>query len=751
MFEGRDRKLGEHRAVTTRGASGMRKKTVKRLAILILVIGLVGGGGYFAWRSQVQKRAQSILDEAARAEEQKDFAKAEELYRQWLAVTPDDPDVQIKYADVHVKVDKLPRRRDEALQIYDQVLKRGEQAGRADLRRRAAELAIEAGRFGKAQVDLEILLKAAEKDNRPDGHLEYLMGQCREQDKDAAQAVEFYGRAIEHAAPERLQAYARRAALLRDPLGRKDEADQVVAAMVQSDPKNYRVYLERGRYRHRFGLAGARDDFQKARQLAPQEPEVYLEMAQMDQTSSGVDPARRTLEEGLSRVPDSVPLTLALANLELRAGRVERSIEVLQQGLKTDPDSSALRLPLAILLAERGATGELLLQIKELERIEFPPFMIQYLNAYYHVNRNEYVQARRILTPLLAEGARSPELKARVNLLLARCYGALKEPELERLAYERALVNNPRDFRAQRGLIDGMIARGEIDRAIEAYRRLIEAVPEVRLTLAQLLITKNRQLPAARRNWGEVDSLIAAAARAAPESIRPVLLRIQALTERGELAKAREQLAAARTRFPKNIEPWVVEAELLGRQRRYAEALALLDQAQRQFGDRVELRIGRAELAVLQGGPRVVAVLSDLAQGLDAFSRDDRGRLLTVLAQELSRQQDQPGAGRIWSLLAAQEPDDLDARIHLLELAFQADKPAEIEKQLTEIERIEGSWARCFRARYLLWQARRSGEPAAARRLRIEAQAILRQLKASRPDWSVVPTVQAELDEQELE
>ena len=84
----------------------------------------------------------------------------------------------------------------------------------------------------------------------------------------------------------------------------------------------------------------------------------------------------------------------------------------------------------------------------------------------------------------------------------------------------------------------------------------------------------------------------------------------------------------------------------------------------------------------------MVTALNDLAQNLERFSREDRRRLLAALAVELGRQQDLPGATRLWSLLAAQEPDDLDPRIQLLELAFQVGNQAEIEKNLKEIERI---------------------------------------------------------------
>src|SRR3954469_18813792 len=114
----------------------MRLKTVKRLAILIAVTGLVGWGGYRAWRFQVGKTAQGVLDQAARAEDKKDFLMAEELYRQRLAVAPDDPEVQVKYADSLLKGSPTPRRQDEAGEIYDGILRR--QPGREGTRRKAA-------------------------------------------------------------------------------------------------------------------------------------------------------------------------------------------------------------------------------------------------------------------------------------------------------------------------------------------------------------------------------------------------------------------------------------------------------------------------------------------------------------------------------------------------------------------------------------------------------------------------------------
>ena len=51
-----------------------------------------------------------------------------------------------------------------------------------------------------------------------------------------------------HNAPQWIEAYQRRARLLRDKLNEPKEAEQAIEAMVQSEPENYQVYL-RGRYR----------------------------------------------------------------------------------------------------------------------------------------------------------------------------------------------------------------------------------------------------------------------------------------------------------------------------------------------------------------------------------------------------------------------------------------------------------------------------------------------------------------------
>ena len=55
-----------------------------------------------------------------------------------------------------------------------------------------------------------------------------------------------YRTAIDHNAPQKIEACERLATLLRDRLGQPKEADKVIEKLVTDDPKNYRVYLHEG-------------------------------------------------------------------------------------------------------------------------------------------------------------------------------------------------------------------------------------------------------------------------------------------------------------------------------------------------------------------------------------------------------------------------------------------------------------------------------------------------------------------------
>jgi predicted Zn-dependent protease len=734
----------------------MQATTVKRLVILIAILGLIGGASFWIHHVQLNRMSDVRLEQANVAVQQGDFIKAERLYAEYLEIMPDDLDVKMKFADALLKVAKTPKRQAQALEIYSDIVKRD--PGREEAHRRLMELQIELQQFSEARGELSILLRTAPGD----GHLQFLMGMCCENARDDSNALDHYQKAIECNAPERFEAYQRRASLLRE-LGNTKDAEESIEKMVQSDSGNYRVYLERGRYRRRFNdLKNALGDFRTALQLASDKPEVYEEIAEATEQEASAKQvsranARQLLEDGIKAVPRPVGLYEALARLDLRAGQSNKAVEVLELGLKSMPDQVRLRGLLAAILAQRGDTGKLLLQIHELQNAGYSPVVLQYLNAHYYVNTHNYMAAKQLLLPLLAEVGQNSSLKVSINNLLVRCYKELGEPEMAQAANLRALSSNPNDLTAKLNHIADQRSHGNIDGAIQGLEELIGQEPRLRHDLVLLLIEKNRRLPEPQRNWSAADRLIEAMSKDAPDSFLPVILRAELLLAQGKPPQAEDELRKARARFPQNVELWNAQSDLVRMQGRVDEALSLLDDAERQLGDRVELRLQRARLWATKKGPSVVPTLDRLAQNIEKFTREDRHKLLRELkAINLGSLQNLKGAHNLLSQLADEDQNSIELRLELLDLAFRTANKDEIEKNIKEIERIEGNdrlHGPYCQARYLIFQAAqraREKKLQESAQLRTAARMLLNELSSRRQAWSVIPLALAELEEQEL-
>ncbi len=906
----------------------MMVKTAQRLAVLVSVLILVGGTGFFTQRFQINRLAQRELGKAELAFKEGDFARAETLFREHLQVFPQHQEIQIKYADTLLKSSRSLAAQSEAAGIYSAILKRSMGMGREDVRKKLIKLKFDLGRLvsspGRedgADVDLGILL--ATEANRNDPHLLYLLGRCDEARGDdataAKSAAEIYRKVVgQKDAPDRIDAGERLAKLLRDKLKEPKEAQAVVNKLVEVDPKDYRGYLVRGRFRLDLAArdqtqksleSDANKDFEKARELARYEPDVYLQQAQsaMSTEKSGYDRARQILRDGLKHAPTAKAIYETLVELELRAGHLNEAIDVLELGVQgielrmmltlknageipakgknlivvaavnnilhfrifdaegkvtkdtdetelkvttdtdetnlkattdtdptklkattnTDPtklkvttdtdetkskkraqqaeaeraqqvealrkrlkslstlraaeltksdkdsiiaavasivddkvctglsDESNLRLRLTDLLARRGDTGKLLLQIEELKKLGYSQLLIQYFTACYYINSHDFLKARPILVTLQAALSRvlDVKFKSRINVLLAQCYGELGEPEMQQNALVGALGADPQDLTARLAWINNLLSQGDTAGAIKEYRAVVNRLPQVRPMLVRLLIAQNQRRPEPQRDWKEANELINQMDEAGPEATQRAVLRAELLYAQGDRAGARDELDKAKARFPKSVEIRIAQASLAGFEDRVEEAFSLIDQAKEQLGDHVDLRLKCAQLWALKKGPQVLKALMDLSQNVETFSKVDQKRLLHGLALELARQQDLEGASQVWARLAADDPANIGLRLNLLDLALQTANKADIEKNIKQIEEIEGNegvQGRYCQVRYLIWQAQRAGDKDTRQAIQDKARGLLEDLVSRRGDWSVIPLASAELAEQEL-
>ncbi len=773
--------------------------TLRRLLILIIAATAVGLLVFFVQRYQISRMNQSVLSRAAEAEKSGKFDAASRLYQEHLELVPADQDAKVKLATVLTKGEKTPANRDRAAALYGQVLARD--AGQREIRRSLAELEVERKRWSDAEAHLNILISDAPRD----GELYFLLGRCQEELAQHAQASKSYASAIENhvASPRLVEAYRRRAFLLRGRLNDPAAADKAIEDMIAAEPKDPEVYLVSGRYRWQFEKDSnrAKADFGRALELekASGTPSsgVYLELANLAAAAGDSDAARGYLEAGLKGLPKEDLLYDALATLEARAGSAEKAMAVLGQGLALIPNSPILHWSLANHLAERGETAGLAAQIEELRRLTFSPALVEFLEGYLQFNSKNWDKSRQTLLKLRLIFDQSPDFKARLYYLLARCYGNMGQADLQREAYAQAVGANPNLIQAQLGLASNLVDRGETDQAIEIYRKLAARLPAVRPMLARLLIAKNRQLPVPDRRWTEVEDLIKKVATdLSIESSEAIILQTDMLLVQGKEAEARKLLDEERTRRPKAADVWIKSAELLRRQGLFSQAKELLDRAEAIVLDEqkaprekaadlaqqeaiasklVGARLERARLLIAEKAADLPGAIRQITRGAASLPQASRRRLLEGLAIESASLNDTALIREIWLEIAGIDPRALPPQIRLLELALTSQEARQegaqkaIEAQLAKVREIDGSdglMTRYYECRYLMWQASRKNDQirdadgAQGRGksdqlildrndLRTTARNLLNELR-SRSNWSMIPLALGSLTDEEM-
>ena len=760
----------------------MGPKTLRRLAIaaVVLVLGVVSI--FLLQRYQVSRMGRSNLALADQAVKDGDLAKAEDLYLQHVQVFPEDVEAQLRYAKVLLDRSRTPGRVTQAQQIYRDVLDR--QPGRDDVRRLLVEELVEGGAEvdAKNRANIRTNLSLLLRTNPDDGDLAYMKGRCEEaagDERETKAALDSYKKAIERRSKHRFDACRRMAQIYRTKLSEPAEADRVIDEMVKNEPEDYRVYLERGRYREGLAqseedLGRAEADYREASRRAPQEAEPYLLISQLaashgDLRSSPPDKAKaaEVLKQGLEAAPKSGRLYQASALLALGSGEAEEGIRILRRGLDVIPDDLSLRLILADVLARRGATVELRDQVGELTRLGVAVYPDYYM-AYALANSRDWAAAKKILLDRLVTPNYNldPRLRSAVGTLLARCYASLGDSERQLSAISGAVRDDPTNRDARLALIASKAMRGDVDGAIADYRAVLGSIPEAAVPLAQLLIERNRGLAEGRRDWTEVGPLIDQVDQLEPGSSLSAVLRSQMLLSQGLRDQAVALLKDARAKKPRDRtapQLWIASADLLAAKNDFDGALRLLDEADGLLGDSAALRIARMRYRAAGKGRDVAAAVAAMVQGDEALPLEQRITLLEVAADQLTRIGDVAGAAAMWARHSALVPNDLRPCLEVMALAIKTPKDATpevvardratIEKAVADIHRVEGPegyLGRYAEIEFLLWQARRAGNEAERARLRGDIRGRLAELRARRPDWSVIPLATARLEEEEI-
>lgn len=750
---------------------------VKFAAVLLGTLAALAVGGHVLHGYQVKRNAQILLDQASKAEERGELARAIDYVRRYRGLAPHDDEALAKLGTL-LSDPKIAKTRKSALHAYfvlEQAIR--QQPERDDLRRRVVILAMSPLLQRPADA-LEHLGRLAVDG---DAELLGLQGRCHELLGEYRQARTSYQAALRPATPD-VADYLRLAYLLRrhaSAVVHKDKsspefeatlddvyakADAVVAAMLKVHGESFRAHLRSADYFREFvtradprkGQALVEKHMHQARRLAPDEVEVQLAWAEFAQDKGEPAEARAVLEQGLRQHPNEWRMYQLLARLEMLCARPEAALAALRTGVDKLPQQLDLQWSLAHLLTYQGHYEDAAAAIARLANQGVRQTEIDYLQGRLHAAQEQWLPAATLLEraypQLLVRADQHRDwlainLLTESNLVLARCFENLGDADRSLAAFNRVVTRAPQSIPGRIGLARMEWALGRLDNALREYRALRQfsnAPAAAWIEPIQLLILRNLQR--AQPDWTEAAQLLTEAERLRPLPVEVRLLRAEIMVAQQEFDKARSFLEKSHeNKRDRPVEVWVGLANLEQRSGRADMALSLLKEAEQICGDVLELREARCRYWARRGGAEAPRALDQLARGLEKFTSAQQRRFWPTLADSFLKIGDSKRAEMVWKQVALRHANDLTSRLAMFELALrdQAETPAsQLVQEIKAIEGDDGSLWRYCQAQQIIAQAQKNRDADLK-----HAAELLTAIASRRATWARVPVAQAQVNE----
>ncbi|HEX5269255.1 MAG TPA: tetratricopeptide repeat protein, partial [Gemmataceae bacterium] len=541
------------------------------------------------------------------------------------------------------------------------------------------------------------------------------------------------------------------------------EADRVIDELVAANERDAKARVARWRYHSSFGdlkkdtaaLRGAAADVARARELAPDDPEVIVAAAELAQMEGRTAEGRAALRAALEQHPQDVGLYRGLAALEMAAGERKAAADGLRLAVKKLPAAARPEFlwSLTHLLIDGGVEdrAEATTLIAEMRRSAGPSPTSDYLQARLMMAEGKPGEAARLLERARQSLGDAPEVGEQIDLGLGRCYEQVGDPARQKEAFDRLDKRGTKSLTTLVGLAAAEAALGQLDAAIPHFRdaaALPGAPAEAGYAVVRLGIARNRQ-PGRKADWDAVMADLRAVEKAHPGSPEVVLLRAEALAAQDRTDEARQALEAACAADPEYKAPRL-RLSLAALQARRGDPEAcrgLLNEVRQRAGDTADLREALAGYWGTRPREEAAGPLGQLAAVPQDWSAEGRSHVLRAVAAARLRHGDFRGAEELCARVAALpgEEKDLELRLLLCELSARSGNEANLRKAMDDLRRLEGdegpAW--CYAEAVRLTAEARRGSPD----LLNEARRRLDQAGSRRPGWTALVLVKAEVAE----
>ena len=781
----------------------MKRVNVKLLLALVATLVVAAGGVYGLRRFQIARNAGGLLKIARQKLEEGKRVEALQYYQRYVGLRPNDDDAYAEFAEILLKQANAPdATRNDMARAYNTLETAVRRSPANDeLRAGLAEFQLRIGRFADAREHLDVLLgrlrdgtlagpgEDATGDADPlaatdPDTLRLMLARSFLGTGDFARAAELAGDIVgydienrsfsgEPRADAPTDAYVLLAAMLEEKLKAKEAAQQVWEKLAEVKGDDMQTWLAMARWhRQRGDLAAARQDVDRALQVAPEADAPLFAAFELAQVSGDLPGAEALAKRAMEKFPEDERSFRGLAVVYQQQGKLAEAEQVLRDGVAALPTRAPLLLMLADTLLQQNEIAEAeqtITRFKEVFGQTNPA--VGLFEARILVARQRWAEAKQKLQAVRPLVAGSDDFTRQVDLYLAQCAEQLGEFDEQLEASQRVLSDNPNSLPARVGAATAMMASGKPDEALEEFEVIaagipadkLPAIPQVWLPLVQLRVSAQAKLPPEKRDWSKVDALLESLQQAPQVSVpQMALLRADVLVRKGEIEAAAAVLAkAADQGNQSNPQIAAARASLALRSGGPAAAREFLAQLPADVAGHPALLAIDAQAATGEGPEEARAAFARIETEARRLPDDVAARLLAQLAALSLGIGDRPGAERLWTEAAAKRPDDVQARSALFDLAAESgdvSKTRAAAEALAAVTGVDSPMGMVARAAVNVLEVRQSlaarqeaGGPmpelTATERTALDgARNMLIEAENERPGWNRIQSLFAEIE-----
>ncbi|HLA83822.1 MAG TPA: tetratricopeptide repeat protein [Thermoguttaceae bacterium] len=489
----------------------------------------------------------------------------------------------------------------------------------------------------------------------------------------------------------------------------------------------------------RVGLPGIRSEAEGVRDGLVLAARCELAMARVDEKEAESSHLSDALAYGTATAelfPGHAPAYLVLAEAEQESGHEEKAIEWLRKGSSDEETGPVVLWQLGNLLIHAGRLEEASQTVEEMNRRRTPEIFRTHLEGMTAYSEGKWLTAKERFERVLPHLEDWPQIALQVNLLIADCCDKLKLVDQQRQALWRAAALDLTSADVLMNLANLEMQSDQLDEAIEDYHqvlRLKNAPPVAYLALAHAVLTKNLRLPSAERNWLDVDTAVANAERALPNSPRVAILQAELLTAKGKPEEATKLFVAIRDHLRKSAAEfreqhqqarkeaeglagdaqkkkreeadrllyqaadyeqlqgtvWQSLIHLAERQKNWEGAAQLIETAEQESGDSPRMRLVKAQNMLRREGAAAAPRVKELLENTEDFTPAQRlwlWRNFAAIAYEI---RDYSTAQTLCNRVLEAEPNNLGVERLQFQIAAARGDVTAMESRLDRIKRLE--------------------------------------------------------------